>query len=478
VSANAEDAVGLTGLLIGAGFSYELGMPLVWGLTEELLELVTDDRLWSLREEWHQQGVVVPASVIDDLVSVLKGAGLHYEQIIGYLESQQYRRARESALEQEAQAYALLRRWLVEVVYWLFWRRHTRNAFWLGPALRYYEGLSGLAERYRPLWVFSLNHDMMVECLATAHHMRLVTGFTGRTSLVWRDPDSGLPRDSDAELITGNELRRSGWRFLGPGEQGVNLMKIHGGLEIFVMDEGRDLVRLVQMCWPAFGPVRLLQAGIEQLSGISSEVPGATEATRRLICEDDRGQRHTLDRSLVAGAHKLDEQLTGAHAQSLLESFRNEITGLSSLLCIGYSFGDDHIKNERGVQLPNRLERQVCVLTPRETGQSISAASDSSHGMVKKNRPSRKIESGLPPNAGRDPPGYAGSTIKPVWIEVNGSFPSSRTMNESSSRNPPHGPKNIGMSTETTMEASTTSMLLGPKNGGSNSCTPTLWTTP
>jgi hypothetical protein len=57
----------------------------------------------------------------------------------------------------------------------------------------------------------------------------------------------------------------------------------------------------------------------------------------------------------------------------------------------------------------------------------------------------------------------------PGRISVSGSVPSSLTRKESSRRKPPHGPKNIGMSTEMTIGDTTRSVLLGPKKGGSNS---------
>jgi hypothetical protein len=123
------------------------------GVDGEFVGLGTEDRLRSLREDWHQQGVDVPASVIDDLLDVLRG-GLHYEQIIGHVASQQDHNARDAAL-QEVRGYATLRRWLVggwsvagrwlvELVYRLVWRRHMRVGPWLHLGLRYYEGWRGL----------------------------------------------------------------------------------------------------------------------------------------------------------------------------------------------------------------------------------------------------------------------------------------------------------------------------------------------
>lgn len=46
----------LTGLFLGAGASYEAGMPLVWGLTEEIKDWLTADKIRWLNREWRRQG--------------------------------------------------------------------------------------------------------------------------------------------------------------------------------------------------------------------------------------------------------------------------------------------------------------------------------------------------------------------------------------------------------------------------------------
>lgn len=47
----------LTGLLIGAGASYELGIPLVWDLTRELKAWLTLQKLTDLNRGWRTQGI-------------------------------------------------------------------------------------------------------------------------------------------------------------------------------------------------------------------------------------------------------------------------------------------------------------------------------------------------------------------------------------------------------------------------------------
>jgi len=74
----------LTGLFLGAGASYDVGMPLVWDLTTELKAWLTIDKLRAFNAGWRAQGGGHPDSVIEDVAAVLLRADLHYESILGY----------------------------------------------------------------------------------------------------------------------------------------------------------------------------------------------------------------------------------------------------------------------------------------------------------------------------------------------------------------------------------------------------------
>ena len=160
------------GLFLGAGASYEAGMPLVWDLTAELKEWLTPDKLRWLNESWRSQGGGCPDAIIDDFASVLSRPDQHYESLLGYLETQFTRHSPTS------EHYHYLYSWLVEIVYYLLYFRHVKNVDSIQRRLLYYSGLSVLADQNKPLWVFSLNHDVVIECLASSLGIPLNAGFT------------------------------------------------------------------------------------------------------------------------------------------------------------------------------------------------------------------------------------------------------------------------------------------------------------
>ena len=63
--------MGLTGLLLGAGASYDIGMPLALELTKELKKWLTPAKLRWLNDVWQGQGAGYSEATVDDLASVL-----------------------------------------------------------------------------------------------------------------------------------------------------------------------------------------------------------------------------------------------------------------------------------------------------------------------------------------------------------------------------------------------------------------------
>lgn len=83
-------------------------MRLVWELTEELFRWITPQKLRDLNQHWRAHGGGRPDEVIDDLTRVLVLPGMHYESVLGYLETQ-CRRHRNVSLQHEYHAMYSLR---------------------------------------------------------------------------------------------------------------------------------------------------------------------------------------------------------------------------------------------------------------------------------------------------------------------------------------------------------------------------------
>jgi hypothetical protein len=350
----------LTGLLLGAGASYEVGMPLVWDITNELKQWLTPDKLRAFNAGWRDQGGGYPDLVIDDLAAALVRPELHYEAILGHLETQ-FRRFEKSAKRND---YHGLYSWLVEAVYYILHLRHIQNVPQIERSLRYLDGLANLAASNAPLWVFSLNHDVLVECVAARQGLPLNCGFTSeRVTLPRRDGTLTRIGDLHAEVLPGEQIDKSYLPFFQSGQQGINLLKIHGGLDIFTFRNGADLLRILPLDGSVTGVIEALRAANEELFYQASNGRRA-KATNEIAYADDAGEMQFLRRSLLAGAFKFDNRESQVLPKKMLQHFQSNLAYVTTLVCIGYGFGDIHINQVIRDWLQTVSDRRIEIVSP------------------------------------------------------------------------------------------------------------------
>jgi hypothetical protein len=349
----------LTGLFVGAGCSCEIGMPLVWELTDELKKWLTPTKLRALNRSWRSQGGGHPDVVIEDLASVLGKPEMHYESILGFLETQ-YRRS--SAMQRD---YHALYSWLVEMVYHIFRLRHLESVGYIEKSIPYLEGIAKLAAVNAPLWIFSLNHDVIIECVATKYGIPLNCGFTNAVVSFPRRNGAGVKvGELNAETITAAELDR-GMQFSQHGSNGINLLKIHGALDVFTFRDGKDLVKFLPLEATVAGVIETLRVVNEELIYIGPQSPQPVKTTNEITYADDAGKMQFLRRSLLAGAYKFDNRLSQVLPSRILDHFRANINFVATLVCIGYGFGDLHINEIIRDWLEFDAERRLEVVGPK-----------------------------------------------------------------------------------------------------------------
>jgi hypothetical protein len=350
----------MTGLFLGAGFSYEAGMPLAWDLTAEIKGWLTADKLRNLNECWKVRGTGFPDGVIEDVIGVLQRPEVHYEALLGYVETQS---KRSHSLLQE---YHGIYSWLVELVYHILYYRHIYNVGFLNTNLKWYEGFKALCEPSTPLWVFSLNHDLLIELIAARLEIRLYSGFTPEIiSLPRRDKSGKNIGELKAEVIRQYELERHAMRFPNPFVRWIYLLKIHGSLDIFTFNNGKDLLKILPQSQHSNSYIESLRAVNEELFYPLSRNSGRNvKSVNEITYADNDGEMQFLRRSLLAGAHKFDSRHNQVLPISMLKHFRENINFVSRLICIGYSFGDMHINAIFREWLEFSADRKLEIVDP------------------------------------------------------------------------------------------------------------------
>jgi hypothetical protein len=331
-----------TGLFIGAGASFESGMPLVWDLSAEIRAWLTPDKLRELNRSWRAQGSGNPDEVIDALVASLLDSSMHYENILGNLEVH-FNRPSTATKAHLRQAYHGLYSWLVELIYHLLWHRHVHNEAFITRSVRYLEGIAGLAQQNEPLWIFSLNHDSIIECLAAHYGVRLDCGFSGVGRLPLRNAAGIKVGELPIETLAVDRLEKSGFDFRNLNRPGINLIKIHGSLDVFTANDSHDLVKLAPLGDGVTGVLESLRVANERLVYVVPGHPGRIKALNEITYADETGEMQFLRKTILSGAYKFDRRSTQVLPPSILNQFRICLNRVSHLVCIGYGCGDAHI---------------------------------------------------------------------------------------------------------------------------------------
>ena len=355
---------GLTGLFLGAGASHYAGMPLAWELTEEIKNWLTPQKIRELNAGWRLQGGGHADEVINDLIGMLERPTVHYEGVLGYLEAQ-FRRQR--TLRQD---YHHLYSWLVELVYLLLYYRQVNNNIYLARHLSRYDGLRSLVEANRTLWVFSLNHDVMIEAIAARLSIPLFSGFSSKTIALPRRNRNGVKTgEITAEVLTKQEIEKGPLYFPNPLKSGIYLLKIHGSMDVFTFNEGQDLLKLKPLSLGFDGIIAALRAVNEDLLYATAAWPGGrVKTTNEITYADDQGEMQFLRRSLLAGAYKFDEREQQVLPQRMLSHFEQNINFVTNLVCIGYGFGDLHINSILRRWLEFSAQRRLEIVDPFAKG--------------------------------------------------------------------------------------------------------------
>src|SRR5260370_13058684 len=152
-------------LLLGAGASYECGMPLVWEFTHVLRANVLkrlNSHLFDFRKD---------PSFRVRFTQILSAPELHYEQMIGELEALRLGGGPDSDV-----AYHVALQ-LVECVQILLLEDQVKTTPLFAERVKDYSGIKALLARHPRLHVFSLNHDVNMEEICKCHGVPYRDGF-------------------------------------------------------------------------------------------------------------------------------------------------------------------------------------------------------------------------------------------------------------------------------------------------------------
>jgi hypothetical protein len=354
----------LTALLLGAGASRELGMPLRVDINAELLAWLGPDSLRRLNGTWRARGFGHPDEVIEDVAGRLAPESFDYEALLGHLEAQYLEDAREG----HARAYHGLYAWLAQLVYQMLYRRQVERRDSYREGLQYFEGLAHLARANRPLWVFSLNHDVLIECVAALFGIEVSCGFSPqRVVLPCRNAAGQVIAGLAASLLTDADMASGNLGFFKAGWPGINLLKLHGALDVFTVGDGRDLIRLVpgeETFDAIIDALQIANEGLLDATLAASLVPDALALANQIPYINGEGRPQVLGRTLLASAARLTHPYPQLMQRRWLEYFRAHLAEADRLVAIGYSMTDGDVNEIVHEWLQAEPGRRLDIVVP------------------------------------------------------------------------------------------------------------------
>jgi len=333
-------------------------MPLVWHLTGEFKGYFTPEHLRELNAGWHRQGGGYDGSVVETTIALLTRDDLHYENILGYLQTVS-RRPDQAFAEQYDGMYQRM----VETVYLLLYHRQVGSFPYIIHGFPPFEGLAGFAKRSSPIWVFFLNHDMMLQLLARHCEIPLRDGFWPEKTLTIAGNQLKATKASlPADILSEEDMNNGNLHLFRRGEPGINLFRLHGALDIFTFRDGFDLCRLR----PTGSEINSI---LTPLQVVNDEVGywdrgGKARVVNELPYSDETGQEQFLRRTLLAGAQKFNQRFSQTLPQKMLDIFRSYVNYVQKLYVVGYSFGDAHIDLVLRDWLEFSGERSIVIVDP------------------------------------------------------------------------------------------------------------------
>lgn len=331
------------GLLLGAGFSYELGMPLSYELTETFLGVFNERSAVLLANKLADNSPYTedrPINV-DALHEGMKfyidyksSAGNNYEEFLSELEKLGDEPGRTQSDRDSFQ-------YLLSIFYEII---HTILCLYQKVSYELlYEDVFGWFRKLDNLlsenetWVFTLNHDIYLECLALDCQIPISYGDTETVHF----PKNNLEM-SNVLTFTCNSRNNLGTKFDGfiRGEKGINLVKLHGGLSELEYSEGKIICNLPLNMDSSFDLVSSFKA-VEEMAYYhgNQKVPSGK---MKVITNLD-GELDVLCKSMLTGGKKYsttNNPKAGEEKLILMEEIFNE---LDEIIVMGYGFGDKHV---------------------------------------------------------------------------------------------------------------------------------------
>ena len=365
------------GLLLGAGFSYDLGMPLASEFSDALFSRFNLAEMTALingMRDHRPYGDDKPLSkvTIDKMLEIVTdfyhSDKNNYEQLFADIENM-------PVTGSDAQQ---------TVHYYLSIMRSIINELFLTYQLETYPCYLVNREKYKwffdgftddELWVLTLNHDILVEMLCIDYDILLREGYLDIVQIPTSNRE--LDRCIAFGKIPATEKDINNLYYFN-SRKGINLLKIHGGLnEYFQGDDKSGRNRLILSPNTSSNSMEYLSQIVGFIHTPHYYMNDRAVRLGSEICfSDTEGEMQFMQPSILTGSKKYSPTLSSNAREEKIELFSTALEKIDELYIIGYSFGDKHINNRIVHAMHLNPQMKVVIVNPTYKEQDIFAPFD------------------------------------------------------------------------------------------------------
>ncbi len=308
-------------------------MPAVGGLTERVRNFLTRERLNQINGNMATDQRMSDVA-IDHFLDAIRARHMNYEDWVGWLQ----RRSRTGSTDLRGSFHTLMKI-VVDVATHLLIEQHYISPQAFSSTVPFYRGLANIAQACRPLWVFTTNHDLCLEMVASANGLPMKAGFGADGPFTYRSPNGNV-----ATLQFQSSPRAAypvDAGFFADGDTGINLLKLHGSIDTFAWTDELVYAKLLP---PQLSPDGFIQLARIIDQDLVASVRGKNfKSWGEVNFNDQAGVIQFLRRTILAGDLKMDEEFQENIPPKMYEKFSQEVGRLDTLVMVGYSFSDEHI---------------------------------------------------------------------------------------------------------------------------------------
>ena len=344
-------------LLLGAGFSYDLGMPLSSELTEVLLGMFTEKSTATLvallaAQKPFGDNRPVNRQAIEEAFALLlqykADKGTNYEEFLTRIQEGSERYGGDRS-QSDRDSYHFVFSVLYDLVHTILSLYQAFAYEVLYPKnQQWFSKIENMLSGQDETWVVSLNHDLFFECLAIDHGIPITYGANGARSF----PVSNLAMH---DQISFSVIDRATYGADSPeflhGQRGINLVKLHGSLTEHHYGDGEEILNPSLKVESS----RQLMNDFHRIQGMAYFYQGrpVPSGRERAITGQD-GELDLISKAILTGGRKYSVVAKASEGEEKLAIFDDVLKNVDHLTIMGYGFGDRHVN----FRLQNAMARR------------------------------------------------------------------------------------------------------------------------